>query len=135
MGTFSILPHTADVGLALTGANLDDLFRTALNGMNAIMAPGIIAQAPSITKTIMVESADLTALLVDFMSEILTNMHIHKAVFTSVEFNAISPLACTAIIAGHGVTSFAEDIKAVTYHEAFVRSIDDHLEAMIIFDI
>jgi SHS2 domain-containing protein len=82
------------------------------------------------------QSVDTTVLLVDFLSEVLTLSHEEKAVFCALEVQQLNETAIAAQIAGRPADGFAEDIKAVTYHEAEVRQNDaGKWETMLIFDI
>ena len=136
---FTILPHTADVRLLVTAPNATELFSIALGGMSQIQRKNFCAAAQekcNIRLHIDIHSRDITALLIDFLSEVLTLSHIHKAIFCNVHFLKFSETALTASIEGFNVNEFDEDIKAVTYHEAdVIRNQDQHLETMIVFDI
>ncbi|MGE5443248.1 MAG: archease [Ignavibacteriales bacterium] len=56
--------------------------------------------------------------------------------YNEVTFKTLSPHSLEAILRGFTASSFDEDIKAVTYHEAEVKETEDgKWETMIVFDI
>lgn len=131
---FEILSHTADVRLRVTAPTLEELFRDAMRGMYAVMRgePG----ERRVSATIRVhDSADTTALLVDFLNEILGRAHVAREMFTDASFTRFDDTSLDAEVTGFAPASFEEDVKAVTYHEADVRRDGDQWTTMLVFDI
>ena len=138
MQLYEILPHTADVRLQVTGTTLQELFIAALEGMNEIIRPGACRGELTLTERadVAVESSDTTALLIDFLAEVLTLTHERYTVFCGVEFSELTAIRLTAQISGRRVEQFDEDIKAVTYHGADVRrDAQGNYGTIIVFDI
>ncbi|MFC1598064.1 archease [Patescibacteria group bacterium] len=140
MKKYEFIGHTADVRLVIEGDTKEELFTAALLGMNELMKKGECADPgdgqPTITEEIEVSAPDFTALLVDFMSTVLTMSHQYKAVFCDVVFSELSDDTLKAKIMGREVEQFDEDIKAATYHEADVRENEaGNLQTTIVFDI
>lgn len=137
MKNFSIEAHVADVRLKVTGITLAELFRAALEGMSSIMgSPDTIKKEVPISKTIELQSPDVTVLLIDFLSDVLALSHTHKALFHKVDFEVLEQTTLRATIHGTHISSFNEDIKAVTYHEANVEKNQQNLyQTTIVFDI
>ena len=134
------MEHTADIRMQVEGDTLAELFRAALLGMDELLSPGICnnksKSSGQIQCEISVVSSDATALIVDFLSEVLTYAYEKKTVFCKIDFQQIGEKKLKARIYGKKVSSFAEDIKAVTYHEAQVRKNEKgNWETLIIFDI
>lgn len=135
MKRHKILEHTADVRLWVEAGSLEDLFGAALEGMSRLIKEHT-GDGASIKLQFEIESPDKTSLLIDFLSEILTQSHNNKAVFTKVEFSAFTETKLTATISGIKTDGFDDDIKAVTYHEAEIKkNINGNFETMIVFDI
>lgn len=132
---YLILPHQADLRLSVQGSNTENLFRAALNGLCKVMLQEENCKQPSITKQITVESTDLTGLLIDFLSEVLSLSHQHKVLFCEVNFEKLTESYLKAEIRGIEVERFDEDVKAVTYHEADVVFIDGVYQCVIVLDI
>lgn len=135
---FEILEHTADLRIKAWGKTKEELFRNALRGMGYVQKPEsrITNYELRITKKIKVESNDVTTLLIDFLSAVLTQSQIKRVVFYDVKFLKFSDTELKAEIVGAKVDEFDEDIKAATYHEAEVKMAESgSYETMIVFDI
>src|SRR3989338_4605410 len=136
---FEILEHTADLRIKAWGKTKEELFKNALRGMAYVQK-----EEARITKKVQVKSTDMTALLIDFLSEVLTQSQINRVVFFDANFKAFSDtpsadsgqVELEAEIEGIKVDEFDEDIKAVTYHEAEVKQNPEGVyETKIVFDI
>ena len=134
--TYKMLEHTADVRMIVQGDSLEELFSDAVFGMMEILQPQIDGQKQAIQRTIALQAADTTALLVDFLNEVLFSAHVNKEMYDKVIFKTLLPQSLEAILKGFATKSFGNDIKAVTYHEADVKKTEDgRWETMIVFDI
>jgi len=131
---FEVIPHTADVRLRVRASTLEELFREAMRGMYAVMHahPG----NERVERAIAVhDSADTTALLVDFLNEVLHRAHVAHEMFSDAEFTRFDATSVDATLSGVAPASFDEDVKAVTYHEADVRRDGEGWSTMLVFDI
>ena len=134
--TYKMLEHTADVRIFVQGDSLEELFLDAVYGMMEILKPRFDNQKQVTQRAITLEAADITALLIDFLNEVLLASQINKEAYDEVIFKTLSLRSLEAILRGVAVRSFDEDIKAVTYHEAEIRRTENaKWETMIIFDI
>jgi SHS2 domain-containing protein len=127
------LSHTADVRLRITAPTLEELFAEGVRGM----AEQLDARrgAGEVRRGIVLESADRTALLVDFLNEVLAFSFVDGAVFDRVEIRSLTETAIDADVIGTEAT-LCDEIKAVTYHEADVRQRDDGAwTTILVFDI
>ena len=139
MKSFQLLPHTADTRLSVTGKTMEELFQFALEGMAYIQKRRFCDQQHGLyfaEDIVQVKSGDITTLLIDFLSEVLTLSNINKTVYCSMLFHKFSNNELKATIKGNRVNYFDEEIKAVTYHEAEVKKNQrDQFETTIVFDI
>lgn len=136
MKSFEHIDHVADTRLLVKGSTLEELFSAALEGMAHLINPA--GCHPPLDQEITVElsSPDLTTLLIDFLSAVLTQTHLKKTVFCQVNFTLLSDTTLRATLHGRIVDHFEEDIKAVTYHEACVKKNEEgQYQTIIIFDI
>ncbi|MFC2130809.1 archease [Bacteroidota bacterium] len=136
--SFRFIPHQADVRILVKGNTYKDIFASALNGLCEVILPewGKVYEKLNIKEIIEVESIDITALLIDFLSDILSLMHQNKALFCKVQFEQLSETYLIAEVSGFEVSGFDEDVKAVTYHEADVKLNENGLyETVIVLDI
>ncbi len=138
MKSYKFLSHTADVRLQVKASTLEELFRVALAGMNELIKKeaGQDKNNFTIKKKVTLSSVDTTALLIDFLSEVLSLSHKESVVFYRVDFVELDNKSLRAIIKGRQVKSFDEDVKAVTHHEAEVKkNKQGNWETVIVFDI
>ena len=137
---FTLVPHTADVRLLVRAASVEALFADAVFGMYAVMRAAMGDDEGNgtspVARTIAVDdSADTTALLVDFLNEVLHRAQVARERFTSVDFTRFDERSLTAQLTGIAPASFEEDVKAVTYHEAEVRRDGIDWTTMLVFDL
>ncbi len=131
---YSFHEHTADVRMDVESKSFPALFRQALLGMLEFLRPAGIGKA--VRRTVTVHSPDQSALLVDFLNDVLSFAQANKETYTSVQFETLRSNTLRAKLRGHGISSFGEDIKAVTYHEANVEQDEKGVwHAHIVFDI
>ncbi len=132
------LPHTADIRMHIEGENLEDLFGAGLLGMTEILKEGFCAESVPLEKEINIKlkSNDLTCLLIDFLSEVLSIGYTTRLLFCKVRFEELSSKSLNARLSGRIYESLDEEIKAVTYHEAQVVEKSSHLwQSLVVFDI
>lgn len=138
MPPYQFLPHTADVRMLVEAEQLPELFRDAMQGMNAYLYGDDKRPQGGFNyeRTIECQSPDLTSLLIDFLNEVLSLSQIDYVLFEDVKIELCTGQMVRAHLFGHKVEGFSEDIKAVTYHEAEVRQTKEkNWEAKVIFDI
>ncbi len=132
------MAHPADIRMQVEGETLAELFEAAALGMGEILVPGICMgnRSGEIISEIALSAPDVTALLIDFLSEILTRSCEERIIFCRADFMKIEETTIAAKIYGKKVQKFEEDIKAVTYHEAEVKKDENgKWKTMVIFDI
>ncbi len=138
MKTYKVLPHTADVRLWVEADGLEELFTASLEGMAGFIKESQtdLQKGNRVENTLRIEAPDITALLIDFLSSVLTMTHERKAVFNEVSFEKLNDTSLNCTIKGFETDGFDDDIKAVTYHEADVKKNSaGRFETMIVFDI
>jgi SHS2 domain-containing protein len=136
---YTFLEHTADIRILLEGDSFQGLFLAGIQAIAEILKPGFCpAQNPpyAFERTMQLESTDRTALLIDFLSDVLTQCHMDQAIYCTATANRLSETGIEAVIHGMPVADFDDDIKAVTYHEAEVRHKNEgKWSCMVIVDI
>ncbi len=122
--------------MSVRAGDLETLFRDALQGMTFVQIPNYKPQISISKKLIKIQSPDKTALLVDFLSEVLAQSQINKEIYADVKFLQFSETELKAEIYGVAVENFDEDIKAVTYHEADIKKNEKgEWETILVFDV
>jgi len=139
------LEHPTDIRLRVWGRNLVELFQDALLGMMQILKSQISNLKSQILnlksqklseRKIVVQSNDQTALLIDFLNEVLYQSQVNREIYTKIEFDKLTEKELQARLFGHGIAKFDEDIKAVTYHQAEIKKTPEgNYETIILFDI
>ena len=134
---YQFLPHTADIRMRIEGDTLPLLFSAGIRGMSQILKEDQCHKNHfEVQKVITVNSSDVTCLLIDFLSDVLTYCYTEKAVFCEVNFLEFSHQFLAAEVSGRTVDGFDEEIKAVTYHEAAVsQNKRGKWESIVVFDI
>jgi SHS2 domain-containing protein len=125
--------HTADVRLLVTAPALDAMFADAMRGLFAVMHARPAGE-PLRRRIVVDESANLTALLVDFLNEVLSRAQIAGEWFDDAHI-VIEGNSLQAELTGMAPAGFEEDVKAVTYHEADVRQAGGMWTTMLVLDI
>jgi SHS2 domain-containing protein len=138
MKSFKIISHTADVRLNVCGDTIESLFEAALNGLVFILQPdkNFLKKEKNLKIELTVNSFDETALLIDFLSEALTQMYIKNILINKVNFSYFSDNSLSGTLTACPVERFAIDIKAVTYNEAEIKLNElNEYECTVVLDI
>jgi len=150
MRTFETLEHKADLKIRAFGETKEELFLNMLKGMASGLRPKIkshliakqlqgakrLVRKLKVKNKIKIKSLDLSALLVDFLSEVLYLAQVNKEIYTDVKFKKFSDKELEGELSGQKVERFDEDIKAVTYYQLDIRQRKDGIwEATVLFDV
>ena len=130
------LAHTADLRLRVHGASLAELFAHAAQGMFALMQCQPAPQAAPVAQALEIVSYDTTALLVDWLTELLYLSERDGACFERFEILQLEPGQLVAQISGRQLGQAARHIKAVTFSELDIVRLDSgSYRATITFDV
>lgn len=126
--------------MEIKAKSVKELFEFALKGMNTILKKDYCNDyviSFKSKKQIEIHSQDYTSLLIDFLSDVLTNTYVSNVIYCEINIIELSENHIVAHILGSTSEEFDEEIKAVTYHEALVikDSRDQLWKTSIIFDI
>ncbi len=145
MKDFILIDHTADLQLHIFGTSLQELFINAMRGLFHVIGPHIPGaslhkdrfhfNSYDLEKEVEVSGGTLDILLVNFLSELLYLSDVHNCAFFdgTIHFNDHTKL--TARVFGKKVTRIDLEVKAVTYHDAWVKQEHGEWQASIVFDI
>lgn len=135
---YKVFSHTADVGLAICGKSLADLFENAAQGMMSLLTnPEKFDSRKEIHFHL--RSKSWESLLVDWLHEILYEFTVKRTGFSRFKIGKIEPFSLNAV--GYGETidsdrhSVLREIKAVTYHDLKIRKRNRRYSTRIILDI
>ncbi len=133
---FSLIEHTADIGIKIQGNNLEELFESGFYGVLSIVASrkALISES----KTVELYAPDKESMLVDFLNEILylvngENWLPAKIVELNIDENNLK-----SVISGEKFSStdiIKTEIKAATYHNINIKKNVDIWETNVVFDL
>lgn len=132
---YEILPHTADLKIRAFGQTREEVFLKMLFGMEESLQPEI-KNKEKFKREISISSPDLSALLVDFLSEVLYLTQVNREVYNDIKFSKFTDTQLQAELSGQKVKRFGKDIKAVTYHDLDIHQQEDGTwQATVLFDL
>lgn len=137
MLSFKLLPHTADIIISAEASSLEELFKASIFGLVSVLKPeNIIINKKDTEYEINLETNNINLLLVDFLSQCLTLMHIKKALISNISINHLDDTNIKAKINLQIVDSFERDVKAVSYHNVEIKlNQNEFYQVEIIIDI
>ena len=135
---YELFEHTADLGLRVQAADLDELFAEAGLGFFSMIVENLDEVRATCTAEIRIEGRDRVYLLFDWLHELLVTFDTRRLVFSQFEVR----------IGDHGLAAEARgelldpdrhrllhEVKAVTYHGLKVERIAAGWQAEVIVDI
>ena len=136
MSPFELLEHTADIGIAVRGEDLETFFRDAAKGLFAVIYEGGVEGWPA-EHTVRLEAPDPESLLVDWLSELLYLFDVKNFFFNDATFTALNATCLEARCAGTQLKSVlpGTEVKAITHHLLKIDRTARGYEANIYFDL
>lgn len=135
---FTLIDHTADIGILVQGTNLKELFQNAGEALLQIMLKGDPGRQ-TLMQSLSVSGSDYADLMVRWLSEILYLFQGEKRIVNAIRIQDIRPYQLTAQIETMAfdptLHEILYEIKAVTYHQIEVIQKDKQWQARVIFDI
>ncbi len=136
--SFEPIDHTADVGYRLFAPTLAELFTVAGRALFDAITE-LDAIKPKFERKVEAEAGDVEALLVAWLSELNYRCITEFELYNEFSIEEISPTAVRATLKGEKIDPgrhvIQTEIKAVTYHELYVRQTENGWEAQVIFDV
>jgi SHS2 domain-containing protein len=136
---FKYLPHTADIKFQAFGKTLSEAFKNSALALTNIVYDGKVISKKEIK--IKVKGKDIENLLYEFLEEFLVLIDSKDFILSKIKNFKINlkkgNLKIEATLLGDNIEKYESDmhIKAITYHEMFVRKIKDKFVTQIIVDI
>ncbi len=139
---YRIIAHTADTGLEVEAASLEELYQEAAKGWKELVLENAPTQ-PVDWKHIQLSASDREDLLVQWLSELNFLLTVRFWVLHEVAAIHIHPQAggwqLQAKISGEPFDNKRHhihfEIKAITYHQLRIRQENGRYHTRIIFDI
>jgi len=138
--TYEVFDHTADAGLRVCGADLDELLREGARALTAVLVADPRSIPADRTERLAIEAGRLDDLFFDFLAELLVRFDTSGFVARRVELEvSAQPPALRATVEGGTFDpdrhAGGHEVKAITYHDLEVRRTDGGYEARVIIDI
>jgi SHS2 domain-containing protein len=137
-----ILEHTADIGLRARGRTQEELFENAAWGLAEILdadrrTSGGRGRRVNSRLVHLRGEADVEALLVDWMNELILLTEEGKACIAGVDVESVGDGSLRAQIELIECDPVPEgtELKATTYHQLSVRPAEDGWQATVFFDV
>jgi SHS2 domain-containing protein len=135
---FELFEHTADLGLRVRAATLEQLLIDAGRGLLAMLVANPDTVRPVHTKTIALAADEPAYLLFDWLNELLYAFEHEKLLLGEFDVR-LDGLALTATCRGEPMDparhAMEHEVKAITYHRLRVEQTTDGWEAEVIVDI
>jgi SHS2 domain-containing protein len=135
---YETFEHTADLGLRVRAASLEDLFVEAGRGLFSILVENIEAIGLDESVEIAISGTDTDYLLFDWLSELLFQFETQQQLFGSFKVT-LTDQGLTAVCRGEKIDRarhhLSHEVKAVTYHGLRVVQAAVGWEAEVIVDI
>ncbi len=136
--SYTPIDHTADMGITVTGTDLEDLFRKAAQSIIQIMLRNSRIKGNESLR-ISLDGEDLADLMVRWLGEILYLFDAEQKIVSGIRMLKVNSTHLEATV---DVAAFRPDqneivneIKAVTYHQIEVTQKPEGWSARVIFDL
>jgi SHS2 domain-containing protein len=135
---YEVFEHTADLGLRIHAATLEDLCADAARGLCAVITGDLGQIRPTAEERFDMAGNDPIWLLYDFISEVHAAFELRRMLFCDFQ---VSRDADGLHAIAHGepydpaVHTLAHEVKAITQHELDVRHDAAGWHATVIVDI
>jgi protein archease len=131
---YTILDHTADIGIEATAPDIPSLFSEAVRACAAVIVDA--EPSPPTSETpVAVEADDLGALLAALLTEALWTFESTGSLPVAAELEMSSTSAAGRFGVVSDPTIGGPAIKAVTYHQLAVERTADGFRARVFFDV
>ena len=135
---YEIFEHTADLGLRVTAASLEQLCADAGCGLFAVIAGDLDQIHPVVEQRFDVAGTDPIWLFYDWLAELHASFELRRMLFGTFQVS-LDAAGLHAIARGEpydpAVHTLAHEVKAITQHELDVRKTATGWEATLIVDI
>jgi SHS2 domain-containing protein len=135
--SYELRPHTADVAVAATGADLGETFAAAGDGLAAATCDEIPVTGERFSLTVRAEG--LEALLFDYLDQLIYERDVRGVLPVANEASVYESDGEWVVEGSARGVPFsdvtARDLKAVTYSEMRVEETPEGWEAYVVLDV
>jgi SHS2 domain-containing protein len=128
--------HTGEVRLELSAPSCEELFAEAGYALAELMLGDIPAQATSATvQVVEIKARDKSALLVEWLNELIFRSETSKQVFTQFRIDHIDDTALKAFVRSMAPDVLKTAVKAATLHGIIVEQRLEVWHATVVLDV
>ena len=135
---YRIFDHTADLGVEITGASVEELYAGAAGALFDLLTD-LSSVRESEERTLAVEGEGPDDLLVNFLREILYSWNGEGFLMKHCTIREAAPRRLTAVLRGETYDPARHrirmEIKAVTYHQVSVEKTEAGWRGTVVFDV
>jgi SHS2 domain-containing protein len=135
---YELFEHTADLGLRVQGADLDELFAEAGLGFFSMIVENLDEVRATRTAEISIEGRDRVYLLFDWLHELLVTFDTRRLVLSEFRVR-VGDTGLAAAARGEELDPdrhrLLHEVKAITYHGLKLERIGAGWQAEVIVDI
>ncbi len=137
-GNYECIDHTADIGIYVKAATVEELFAMAAAAMFDLMAD--LSHVKAVERVEIELSADsLEELFISWLNELIFRAEAGEMLFCRFEVDSVTEQSLRASVFGEPynerVHSLGLHVKAATYHQLEVITVGDDCSARVILDI
>lgn len=135
---YELFDHTADLGIRVRAASLPGLVAPSTDALYAAFG-NVVTCDESVPRAFELRADEPALLLRDYLTELLHLFNHERRRLTDV--SAVDFTAGHLVVGGQAhqvdaaASTFAREVKAITYHELAIRPIPGGYEATFIVDI
>ncbi len=135
---FETFDHTADIGLRIVAASLEELFSDAARGLTSLIVENIDAVQPTLTESIQLTGTEIDYVLFDWLNELLFRFETRGMLFREFDVR-LDEHGLEATIRGEPLDRsrhhLAHEVKAITYHGLAVEQTESGWSVELVLDI
>ena len=135
---FEVIEHTADIGIAVYGANLKQIFSNAALGLLSLITE-IDDIGDGLQRDLDLSAYDEDNLLVEWLNELIYIFDVEHIVFKRFEIDTLTANHLKVRCFGEKIDfsrhSLKHEVKAATYHMLNISRDSSGYKAQVIFDI
>ena len=135
---YAIFEHTADIGLRVTAASIDELLIDAGRGLASLLVENPNAVRPLVERRLRIDGAELDYLLFDWLTELLYVFSTERLILTHFAIRR-DENGFEATARGEPMDPkrhhMEHEVKAITYHDLTCHPTANGYEAEVIVDI
>lgn len=135
---YELFDHTADIGARVVAPTLDALARTAVEALYGVIGSLAVAGARESAR-FAYQGDDAAVIIRDWLADLLVEFESHGRRLTDVVVESFDGAHLRAAGVFRAIdasrSEFHREVKAVTYHELALRTVDGGYELVFIVDI